>query len=105
LIGSTEVETACRLGNSAEMVPSIVTHRLQDEQRVAPDRIVTDVGFDEISLKKRHKLYVTILKNLSDPKSRRILAGAKGRDQNAAEECLKHLSPEQCDRCGRTGPT
>jgi transposase len=98
LIGSTEEEVARRLGISAEMVASIVAHRLQDEQRVAPDRIVTDVGFDEISLKKRHKLYVTILTDLSDPRSPRILAVAKGRDQSAAEECLKSLSPEQRDR-------
>lgn len=98
LIGSTEEEVARRLGISAEMVASIVTHRLQDEQRVAPDRIITDVGFDEISLKKRHKLYVTILTDLTDPKTPRILAVAKGRDQSAAEECLKRLSPEQRDQ-------
>jgi transposase len=98
LIGSTEEETARRLGISAEMVASIVAHRLQDEQRVAPDRVVTDVGFDEISLKNRHNLYVTILTDLSDPNTRRILAVAKGRDQNAAEECLNRLSPEQRDQ-------
>jgi transposase len=95
LIGSTEEEVARRLGISAEMVASIVRHRLQDAQRIAPDRVVTDVGFDEISLKKRHKLYVTILTDISDPKSPRILAVAKGRDQAAAEECLKRLSAEQ----------
>jgi transposase len=95
LIGSTEEEVARRLGISAEMVASIVTHRLQDVQRIDPERTITDVGFDEISLKKRHKLYVTILTDLSDPKSPRILAVTKGRDQAAAEECLKRLSPEQ----------
>ena len=57
--------------------------------------MITDVGFDEISLKKRHKLYVTILTDLSDPQSPRILAVAKGRDQAAAEECLTRLSVEQ----------
>lgn len=95
LIGSTEEEVARRLGISAEMVASIVAHRLQDEQQIAPGRVITDVGFDEISLKKRHKLYVTILTDLSDPKSPRILTVAKGRDQAAAEECLKRLSVEQ----------
>lgn len=95
LIGSTEEEVARRLGVSAEMVASIVTHRLQDAPRIAPERVITDVGFDEISLKKRHRLYVTILTDLSDPQSPRILAVAKGRDQAAAEECLKRLSIEQ----------
>lgn len=95
LIGSTEEEVARRLGVSAEMVASIVAHRLQDAQCIAPDRVITDGGFDENSLKKRHKLYVTILTDLSDPQSPRILAVAKGRDQAAAEECLKRLSIEQ----------
>ena len=95
LIGSTQQEVARRLGISAEMVASIVAHRLQDAQRVAPERVITDVGFDEISLKKRHKLYVTILTDLNDPQSPRILAVAKGRDQAAAEECLTRLSVEQ----------
>lgn len=95
LIGSTEEEVARRLGISAEMVSQIVNHQMKDEPRVDPDRQITDVGLDEISLKKRHKLYVTILTDLSDPKQPRILAVAKGRDQAAAQSCLNRLSQRQ----------
>jgi len=34
------------------------------------------VGFDEISLKKRHKLYVTLMTDLTDPESPKVLAVA-----------------------------
>ena len=95
LIGSTEEEVARRLGISAEMVRQIVNHQLKDEQHVDPNRQVTDIGLDEISLKKRHKLYVTILTDLTNPQSPRVLAVAKGRDQAAGEECLKCLSEAQ----------
>jgi transposase len=95
MIGSTEEEVARRLGISAEMVASIVKHRLQDEQQIDPQREITDLGLDEISLKKRHKLYATILSDLSDPQRPRILAVAPGRDQAAAEACLKRLSEQQ----------
>ena len=95
MIGSTEEEVARRLGISAEMVALIVKHRLQDEQQIDPQRVVTDLGLDEISLKKRHKLYATILTDLTDPKHPRILAVAPGRDRAAAEACLKRLSDEQ----------
>jgi transposase len=62
---------------------------------VDPQRKITDLGLDEISLKKRHKQYVTILTDLSDPKHPQVLAVAEGRDQAAAEACLNRLSPEQ----------
>lgn len=97
LIGSTEEEVARRLGISAETVSRIVGHWLQQEQTVDPARRITDVGIDEISLKKGHKLYATILSDLSDPKQPRILAVAAGRDQAAAETCLNQLSQEQRD--------
>jgi transposase len=95
LVGSTEEEVARRLGISAEMVRQILNHRLKDEQQIDPGRVITDIGLDEISLKKRHKLYATILTDLTDPEHPRILAVAKGRDQAAAEACLNRLSPEQ----------
>ncbi len=95
LIGSTEEEVARRLGISAEMVSTIVRHCLADEQRIDPQRVITDVGLDEISLKKRHKLYATILTDLSDPEHPRVLAVAAGRDQAAAQACLDHLTPQQ----------
>jgi transposase len=95
LIGSTEEEVARRLGISAEMVGTIVRHQLQDEQTIDPQRRITDVGLDEISLKKRHKLYATVLTDLTDPQHPRVLAVAAGKDQKAAEQCLERLSPEQ----------
>lgn len=95
LIGSTEEEVARRLGISAEMVGVIVRHQLQDEQQIDPRRKITDIGLDEISLKKRHKLYATVLTDLTDPQHPRVLAVAAGKDQKAAEQCLDRLSPEQ----------
>jgi transposase len=95
LIGSTEEEVARRLGISAEMVATIVRHQLQEEQTIDPQQTITDVGLDEISLKKRHKLYATVLTDLTDPKRPRVLAVAAGKDQKAAEQCLERLSPQQ----------
>ena len=95
LIGSNEEEVARRLGVSAEMVETIVRRCLADETQIDPARVITDVGMDEISLKKRHKLYVTILTDLSDPDRVRVLAVAEGRDRKAAEKCLQQLSQEQ----------
>lgn len=95
LIGSTEEDVARRFGISAETVGRIVENQLAEEKPIDPQRAITDVGLDEISLKKRHKLYVTILTDLSDPQRPRVLAVARGRDQAAAQECLTRLSPEQ----------
>lgn len=95
MIGSTEEEVARRLGISAEMVKLIVNHRLKDERQIDPQRQITDVGLDEISLKKRHKLYASILTDLTDPERPRILAVAPGRDRAAAENCLNRLSEQQ----------
>ena len=53
------------------------------------------MGFDELSLKKRHKLYATVMTDLSDPAHPHVLAVAKGRDRVATEACLAKLSPEQ----------
>jgi transposase len=97
LIGSNEEDVARRLGISAETVARIVRNQLGDAQdkQIDPQRVITDVGLDELSLKKRHKLYVTLLTDLSDPNQPRILAVAPGRDEAAGRQCLNQLSPEQ----------
>ncbi len=95
LIGSTEEDVARRLGVSAETVARIVRNQLGEPSAIDPQRKITDIGLDEISLKKRHKQYVTILTDLSDPDHPQVLAVAEGRDQAAAEACLQRLSPQQ----------
>ena len=97
LIGSNEEEVAQRLGISAEMAALIVENQLADSQakQVDPARVIRRVGRDEISLKKRHKLYATILTDLSDPVQPEVLAVSPGRDRAAAETCLKKLSASQ----------
>jgi transposase len=97
LIGSNEAEVARRLGISAEMVRLIVRNQLADAQakQVDPRRAVADVGIDELSLKKRHRLYVTILTDLTNPERPEVLAVAEGRDEAAARKCLGKLAPEQ----------
>jgi len=95
LIGSNEEEVSRRLGISAEMIGQIVERRLTHQKVVDPDRVIDSIGLDEISLKKRHKLYVTILTDLSDPQSPKVLAVMKGRDEAAAAACLALLSDAQ----------
>lgn len=100
LIGSNEAEVARRLGISAETVRFIVKNQLADSQALVidPKRVLTDIGMDEISLKKRHKLYVTIMTDLSDPHHPQVLAVMPGRDEKAAAACLHLLTPEQRDK-------
>jgi transposase len=95
LIGSTAEEVARRLGISAETVERIVEYQLNEERRIDPTRVITDIGMDELSLKKRHRLYVTLMTDLSDPERPQILAVAKGKDIAAAQKCLDLLSQEQ----------
>src|SRR6516164_4768969 len=97
LIGSNEEEVARRLGISAETVGLIVRNQLADAKakQVDPQKVITDVGIDELSLKKRHKLYVTILTGLTNPERPEVLAVAEGRDEAAARKCLEKLAPEQ----------
>ena len=97
LIGSTEEEVAGRLGIAAETVARIVRQQLADAEATAvdPQRVITDIGLDEISLKKGRKLFVTILTDLSDPHRPRVLAVAAGKDAAAAHACLAKLSAEQ----------
>jgi transposase len=95
LIGSNEEEVAARLGIAAETVELIVENQLKDDKRIDPARVIKHVGMDEISLKKRHKLYVTVMTDLSDPESPKVLAVARGRDTTAALQCLGKLTAEQ----------
>jgi transposase len=95
LIGSNEEEVAGRLGISAETVSLIVENQLKDDREIDATRVITHVGFDEISLKKRHKLYVTLMTDLTDPESPKVLAVARGRDTAAAQQCLEKLTPQQ----------
>ena len=95
LICSSEEDVARRLGISAETVGRIVKNQLQDAKTIDPQRVIRDVGMDEISLKKRHKLYVTVLTDLTDPARPRLLAVKPGRDEAAGRACLECLTPEQ----------
>lgn len=97
LIGSNEEEVARRLGISAEMVGLIVNHQLADakDKEVDPQRVITDLGIDELSLKKRHKLYATILTDLTNPQQPEVLAVAPGKDEAAARQCLEKLAEPQ----------
>jgi len=95
LIGSNEEEVGGRLGISAETVALIVENQLKDDKKIDPERVITHVGFDEISLKKRHKLYVTLMTDLTDPESPKVLATARGKDTVAAKKCLGKLTPQQ----------
>ena len=95
LIGSTEEDVARRLGISAETVGRIVRYQLQEAKTIDPTRTIVDVGMDEISLKKRHKLYVTVLTDLTDPERPRLLAVKPGRDEAAGRACLECLTAEQ----------
>jgi transposase len=97
LIGSNEEEVARRLGISAETVALITRNQLTDAQakQIDPQRVITDVGIDELSLKKRHKLYATLLTDLTHSDRPEVLAVAEGRDEAAARKCLEKLSPEQ----------
>ena len=95
LIGSNEEEVGRRLGISAETVVRIVENQLAEAKPIDPNRKIEHIGMDELSLKKRHKLYVTLMTDLTDPERPQILAVARGKDRAAAEACLDRLSPEQ----------
>jgi transposase len=111
LIGSTATDVAQRLGIAAETVERIVKNRIDDAQakQIEPARRIERVGIDEISLRKGHKGYATILTDLTDAARPEILAVAKGRDEAAGQACLERLSPQQraAVRCHHTdmGPS
>ena len=64
-------------------------------KKVDRQRMIKNIGIDEISLRKGHKAYATILTDLTDPSKPEVLAVAKGRDEAAAKECLEVMSAEQ----------
>ena len=100
LIGSNEEEVARRLGLSAETVALIVRNQLADgkAKEVDPQRLITDLGIDELSLQKRHQLYATLLTDLTNPERPEVLAVAEGRDEAAARKCLEKLAEPQRQR-------
>ena len=55
------------LGISAETVDRMVENQLTEDRQIDPQRVIADIGLDELSLKKRHRLYVTLMTDLSDP--------------------------------------
>ncbi len=97
LIKSTAQDVAEQLGISAETVERIVKNRIEDAKamQVDPQRVIKNIGLDEISLRKGHKAYATILTDLTDPSRPVVLALAKGRDEAAGKKCLEVLSAEQ----------
>jgi transposase len=95
LVGSSVEDVARRLSVSAEMVEAILEHQLEQDREIPAAAKIASLGMDELSLKKRHKLYVTVMSDLTDPENPRVLAVAKGRDRAAAETCLQKLSLEQ----------
>jgi transposase len=97
LIGATAEDVAQQLGIAAETVERIVKNRIADSKakQIDAQRTIERVGMDEISLRKGHKGYATILTDLTDPTKPEILAVSKGRDEAAGKACLEPLSPEQ----------
>jgi hypothetical protein len=78
----------------AEMVEGILECQLEEDREILATAQVRSIGMDELSLKKRHKLHVTVMSDHTDPTHPRVLAETKGRDREAAGECLKKLSAE-----------
>ena len=97
LIGSNEEEVAGRLGISAETVSLIVENQLKDDREIDPTRVITHVGFDEISLKKRHKLYVPWM--TYETWKTGILNYFDGRYTNAAGEGINNKARAITKRC------
>ncbi|QVL34728.1 transposase [Telmatocola sphagniphila] len=97
LIGSTAEDVAVRLGIAAETVERIVKNRIEDAKakQIDPQRKIERLGLDEISLRKGHKGYATILTDLTNAERPEILALSKGRDEAAGRACLERLSAEQ----------
>jgi transposase len=86
LIGSSAEEVARRLGISAETVERIVEYQLVVDRQIDPNRVITDIGLDELSLKKRHRLYVTLMTDLSDPARPQILCGGAWQGRRGGPE-------------------
>jgi transposase len=97
LIGSTAMDVEQRVGIAAETVERIVRNQVEDAKakKIEPGRRLERIGLDEISIRKGHKGYASILTDLTDPSKLEILAVAKGRDEEAGRACLMALSAEQ----------
>jgi transposase len=97
MITRTGEDVAQQLGISVETVDRIVKNRIEDAKgnKVDPQRKIERIGMDEISLRKGHQGYATILTDLTDPSKPQILAMAKGRDEAAGKACLEVLTSEQ----------
>ena len=61
LIGRTAAEVARRRGIAAATVERIVASQWAEDRPIDPQRGITDSGREELSLKKRHRLDVTLL--------------------------------------------
>ena len=59
----------------------------------------------QLSLKKRHRLYVTLMTDLSDPTRPQILAVERGRDTTATLKCLGRLTQDNANRSAPIGST
>ena len=97
LRGSTVEQVARELAIDAETVERIAERQIADARgkAVDPARVVVDVGIDEFSLRKGHRLYATLLWDLTDAKRPSLLAVAEGKDERAVGECLQRLSEAQ----------
>ena len=93
------------LGNLGRAVDRIVENQLTEDRQIDPQRVITDIGLDELSLKKRHRLYVTLMTDLSDPTRPQILAVERGRDTTATLKCLDRLTQEQRQQSAPIGST
>jgi len=76
-------------------VRRILNNQLRDAKTIDAKRVIRDLGMDEISLKKRHKLYVTLMTDLTDAERPRLLAVKSGRDEAAGRACLECMTAEQ----------
>jgi transposase len=99
MINSTGEDVAEQLGISVETVERILKNRIEDAKAKKIDtwRKIERVGMDEMSLRKGHKGYATILTDLTNSSKPEILAIAKGRDEAAGRACLEVLTQEQRD--------
>lgn len=97
LRGSTVEQVAEDLSIDAGTVERIVEQQIQDAQAKAvdPQRVVVDVGIDEFSLRKGHKLYATLLWDLTNPQQPWLLAAEEGKDEAAVHRCLRKLTDAQ----------
>lgn len=97
LRGSTVEQVAEDLSVDAETVERIAENQIADARakQVDPQRVIPDVGIDEFRLRKGHKLYATLLWDLSDPQRPHLLAAAQGKDEAAVQACVGRLTEAQ----------